>query len=138
VKAGDLDGAATLLGRPFSILGTVKSGRRIGRKLGFPTANLDPHNEVLPPAGIYVVEALVGRTPHTAVLYYGRRPTFDDAAPQPRELELHVPGIDVDLYGRDVEVSFLKRLRGERRFRSLEALKRQIGQDIELVVRGHV
>ncbi len=133
VKAGDLDGAAVLLGRPFSILGTVKSGRRMGRKLGFPTANLDPHNEVLPPAGIYVVEATIGRTRHDAVLYYGKRPTFDETRGEPRELELHVPGITTNLYGRDIEVSFLKRLRGERRFGSLEALKKQIARDIELL-----
>ncbi|MBL7078011.1 MAG: riboflavin biosynthesis protein RibF [Kiritimatiellae bacterium] len=138
VKAGDLDEAATLLGRPFSILGTVKSGRRIGRKLGFPTANLDPHNEVLPPVGIYVVEAAIGRTRHDAVLYYGRRPTFDDARTQPCELELHVPGLDTNLYGLDIEVGFLKRLRGDRRFGSLETLKKQIARDIDLLKKGRV
>ncbi|MDP6629945.1 MAG: riboflavin biosynthesis protein RibF [Kiritimatiellia bacterium] len=138
VKAGDLDGAAALLGRPFSILGTVKSGRRIGRKLGFPTANLDPHNEVLPPVGIYVVEALIGNTRHDAVLYYGRRPTFDDTDKETRELELHVPGLDADLYGRDIEVSFLRRLRGDRKFNSIEALKKEIAHDIELLKMGAV
>lgn len=131
VGKGDLAAAAVLLGRQFSILGTVKSGRRIGRKLGFPTANLDPHNEVLPPAGIYVVEALVGTKQHRAVLYYGRRPSFDDNPSEQRELELHVPGLNADLYGRDIEVSFITRLRGERRFRSMDALKRQIARDIE-------
>jgi len=136
VKAGALDEAAKLLGRPFSILGTVKSGRRIGRKLGFPTANLDPHNEVLPPVGIYVVDAVIDRTRHDAVLYYGRRPTFDDAREQPRELELHVPGLDKDLYGKDIEVSFLKRLRGDRKFGSLEQLKKQIARDIGLLEKG--
>ncbi len=136
VKAGDLRGAATLLGRPFSILGTVKSGRRIGRKLGFPTANLDPHNEVLPPTGIYVVAAEIEHTQYDAVLYYGKRPTFDDMRGQPRGLELHVPGLDADLYGRDIEVSFIKRIRGDRRFSNLETLKRQIARDIELLKKG--
>jgi riboflavin kinase/FMN adenylyltransferase len=136
VKAGDLEEAATLLGRPFSILGTVKRGRRIGRKLGFPTANLDPHNEVLPPVGIYAVEAAIGRARHDAVLYYGGRPTFHDTPAPRRELELHVPGLDADLYGRDIEVSFLKRLRGGRRFGSLEALKKQIARDIDLLKKG--
>jgi riboflavin kinase/FMN adenylyltransferase len=138
VTAGDLDAAATLLGRPFSILGTVKSGRRIGRQLGFPTANLDPHNEVLPPSGIYVVEALIGRTLHRAVLYYGRRPSFDATHDQDLELELHVPGLTADLYGRDIEVSFLKRLRGDRRFASMDALKKQIAADIQLACQAAV
>lgn len=137
VKAGDLDEAVTLLGRPFSILGTVKRGRRIGRTLGFPTANLDPHNEVLPPVGIYLVEAMIGRARHDAVLYYGRRPTFDDARTKPCELELHVPGLNTNLYGRDIEVGFLKRLRGDRRFGSLETLKKQIARDIDLLKKGH-
>ena len=136
VKAGDLDKAAALLGRPFSILGTVKSGRRIGRKLGFPTANLDPHNEVLPPVGIYVVEATINRTRYDAVLYYGKRPTFDDAREHPCELELHVPGLDANLYGRDIEVCFRKRMRGDRKFANLAQLKRQIGRDIQLLKRG--
>jgi riboflavin kinase/FMN adenylyltransferase len=138
VTAGDLDAAAALLGRPFSILGTVKSGRRIGRQLGFPTANLDPHNEVLPAAGIYVVDALIGRTRRRAVLYYGRRPSFDATHDQDLELELHVPGLTADLYGRDIEVSFLKRLRGDRRFTNMEALKKQIAADIQLACQAAV
>ncbi|NQU40560.1 MAG: riboflavin biosynthesis protein RibF [Lentisphaerae bacterium] len=134
VAAGDLDGAAVLLGRRFSILGTVKRGHGIGRQLGFPTANLDPHNEVLPPPGIYVVEATIGRTRYPAALYYGHRSTFNDNPDKQRELELHVPGLSANLYGKDIEVDLVKRLRGERRFGSIEALKRQIAKDIEAVV----
>ncbi len=133
VTAGDLETAARLLGRPFSILGTVKEGRRIGRTLGFPTANLDPHNEVLPPAGVYMAEALIGRARRGAMLYYGHRPSFEDTRGSARVLELHVPGLDADLYGRHIEVSLLKRTRGERRFDSVEALKAQIARDMALL-----
>lgn len=137
VNAGNLFAAAALLGRPFSVLGTVKHGRKVGRRLGFPTANLDVHNEVLPPPAIYAAEARIGRTTRHAAVYYGHRPTFEQRNRQRSaeqcELELHVPGWGADLYGRDIEVSFMERLRAERRFTSSEELKKQIAHDIELL-----
>jgi len=128
VEAGRLDEAATLLGRPFSVIGTVRRGRGVGRTLGYPTANLDPHNEVLPPRGVYAVEADFGHGRCRGVLNYGRRPTFGESGEA--ELELHALAPVGDCYGRDVEVWFLRRLRAERRFSSPEALRRAIARDV--------
>ncbi len=128
VEQGELDLAARLLGRPFSILGTVRRGRGIGRSLGYPTANLDPHNEVLPPRGVYAVEADFGDGPVRGVVNYGRRPTFTKAGGA--EIELHALAPVGDCYGRDVEVWFRRYLRRERRFPSTAALQRAIARDV--------
>jgi riboflavin kinase/FMN adenylyltransferase len=125
---GRLDDAAAMLGRPFSTLGTVVHGHGIGRRLGFPTANLDPHNEVRPPTGVYAVRALVGCRSHDGVLNYGTRPTIARATTPC--FEVHLPGVRTRLYHRDLEVFFIARLRAERRFASVEALASQIRRDL--------
>ena len=130
VAAGKLGEAARMLGRPFSILGTVIPGRRIGRTLGLPTANLDPHNEVRPPEGVYVALARVSFGWYWGVVNMGVRPTVSPRGRRASSLELHIPGVRRNLYGRRVEVFFLARLRAERAFRSLDALKAQVGRDI--------
>jgi riboflavin kinase/FMN adenylyltransferase len=133
--AGDLREAERLLGRPFSILGTVVRGRSVGRRLGYPTANLDPHNEVLPPCGVYAVRVRLhpGRRMEKAragVLNFGTRPTFaTDRGARPA-VEIHVLDLRRDLYGRDIEVFFLKKIRDERRFATARALSRRIALDI--------
>jgi len=124
---GRLDRAAAMLGRPFSLLGTVVVGDRRGRTLGFPTANLHVHNEVLPPDGVYT--ARVEHRP--AVVNIGRRQTFPQATPG-RHVEVHLLDFDGDLYGQDIEVSLLQKLRGERRFPSVEAFQQQVRADIAL------
>ena len=136
VEAGKLRDAAAMLGRPFSLLGTVVPGHRLGRKLGFPTANLDPHNEVAPPNGVYAVRARWRGADYPGLVNIGVRPTVTGtdvrsrgARPPPRVIELHLLGIRRRLYGRTIEVSFLRRLRAERRFPSLAALQRQIRAD---------
>jgi riboflavin kinase/FMN adenylyltransferase len=140
VAAGRLDEAAGMLGRPFSILGTVERGRAVGRKLGFPTANLAVENASLPPAGVYAVRARVGTGPvhgpaesslHDGVLYMGRRPTFAENPPTGTTVELHLFDWHRRLYGEALEVLFVERMRGERRFASSEALKRRIRLDTE-------
>ena len=132
ILAGELRKAANMLGRPPGILGTVIPGRAVGRTLGFPSANLDPHNEVLPPIGIYAVEARIGDTFYAGACSYGTRPTFDgkDSTSDP-VLELHLIDFQGDLYGRNVEIFLLKRLRDEWHFDSTEALKAQIAKDVE-------
>jgi len=130
VLKGRLDRASAMLGRPFSILGTVEPGDHRGRELGFPTANLDPHNEVLPPDGVYAVRATVGAEHFGGVANIGVRPTFGGAEPR-RVLEVHVLDLARDLYGQDVEVLFLAKLRDEQKFESVEALKAQIAADIK-------
>jgi riboflavin kinase / FMN adenylyltransferase len=129
VLRGNLNEAAAMLGRPVSILGTVTTGRSIGRKLGFPTANLDPHNEVLPPHGVYAVRATIGGRLREGVMNFGLRPTVADGLSIPT-LELHVFDFSGDLYGEDIEVFFVDFLREERKFDSLETMRRAIAMDI--------
>lgn len=131
VHAGDLAEARALLGRPFSILGTVKRGRGVGRRLGYPTANLDPHNEVLPPHGAYCVRAALGGQTFGGVLNCGVRPTFGRASGTRPTIELHLLDVDRDLYGQDIEVHFVEHIRKECRFADPDQLKRRIARDIE-------
>ncbi|HUI07127.1 MAG TPA: bifunctional riboflavin kinase/FAD synthetase [Verrucomicrobiae bacterium] len=130
VLGGRLDRAAAMLGRPFSVLGTVEPGDHRGRELGFPTANLNPHNEVLPPDGVYAVRAAIDKETHGAVANVGVRPTFPGRPPQ-RILEVHILDFDRAIYGRDVEVLFLQKLRDEKRFDTPDALKVQIAADVQ-------
>jgi len=130
VSAGDLDKAAKMLGRPFSILGTVVGGDRRGRKLGFPTANLDRHNEVAPPNGVYAVRARVAGQLRPGLVNIGVRPTVSSHARAPL-LELHVLDFSGDLYRQDVEVFFIARLRDEKKFPSLDDLRAQIERDVQ-------
>ena len=129
VLHGRLDRAAAMLGRPFSVFGAVEPGDARGRQLGFPTANLNPGNEVLPPNGVYAARALVGQEPFTGVVNIGIRPTFE-SHDRHSIVELHIFDLARDLYGHEVEVSFIQKLRDERKFDSADALKRQIGADI--------
>jgi riboflavin kinase/FMN adenylyltransferase len=129
VLNGRLDRAAAMLGRSFSILGTVEPGDHRGRELGFPTANLNPHNEVLPPDGVYAVRVIVGEEPFGGVVNIGVRPTFAGTQPQ-RTLEVHILDFARELYGQKIEVLLLSKLRDEQRFASAEALKTQIAADI--------
>ena len=132
VLAGRLAEAAGMLGRPFSLLGTVMHGRGLGRKLGIPTANLNPHNEVAPPDGVYIVRARWDSVDYLGIVNLGVRPTLALPKERPaRVLELHLFGLRRNLYGKAIEVTFLKKLRRERVFPSLEALQRQIRKDIE-------
>ncbi len=130
VERGDLDKAGRLLGRRFSILGTVKHGHHLGHQLGFPTANLSAHKEQYPPNGVYAVKArLAGETElRDGVVNIGVRPTVENEGV--RLLELHLFDFEGDLYGKDVEVIFHRFLREEKRFPSLEALKAQIACDV--------
>jgi riboflavin kinase/FMN adenylyltransferase len=129
IKRGNLKKAAAMLGRPFSILGRVIHGRAVGRKIGFPTANLDFHSKALPPYGIYAARALVDGVIRDGVVNLGINPTFEMRTVKPL-LELHIFDFSGNLYGRDVEVFFIKRLRNERRFGSVEKLTAQIARDI--------
>jgi riboflavin kinase/FMN adenylyltransferase len=129
VLDGRLDRAAAMLGRPFSILGTVEPGDHRGRELGFPTANLNPHNEVLPPDGVYAARVAIDTEPFGGVVNIGMRPTFTGV--QPRcVLEVHILDFERELYGQDIEVLFLSKLRDEEKFGSVEALQAQIAADI--------
>jgi riboflavin kinase/FMN adenylyltransferase len=129
VAGGDFSVAERLLGRPYTVLGTVVEGRRLGRTLGFPTANLRVHNEQLPPTGVYAVRIRRGTGAEWAgVGNLGYRPTLEGDEMR-RTLEVHAFDFSGDLYGEDLEVRFLSFLRPERKFENLEALKRQIETD---------
>ncbi len=129
VEQGGFVTAKYLLGRDYTVLGTVIEGRKLARQLGFPTANLDVHNEQLPPAGVYAVQALVASTWHQGVANLGRRPTVAEA--DDLSLEVHLFDFDADLYGHLVEVRFVKHLREEKKFVGLDELKAQIARDSE-------
>jgi len=130
VLGGDIDAAANMLGRPYSVTGKVARGRGIGRKLGYPTANIVPSNEVIPPRGVYAARAVLRDGKHDGVVNIGTRPTFEAQDDGTVHLELHIPAIQADLYGQDVEVSFIRKLRDERKFGSEDELREQIARDV--------
>jgi riboflavin kinase/FMN adenylyltransferase len=130
VETGNLEHAERLLGRPFTILGTVVTGDQVGRKLGFPTANISAHNEQYPPNGVYAVKVQRGEDELRGVVNIGVRPTIANASGE-RVLEVHLFDFDGDIYGEDLEITFTKFLRSEQRFPGLDALKAQIARDVE-------
>lgn len=128
LAAGDLDGAARLLGRPYTLHGRVSHGDARGRTLGFPTLNLPLHRRAVSLRGVFAVRvAGLAATPLPAVANLGWRPTVNGRYPL---LEVHVLDFSGEVYGRRVQVSFVQRLRDERRFDSLDALRRQIDDDV--------
>jgi riboflavin kinase/FMN adenylyltransferase len=130
VENGDFARAAEMLGREYTILGTVKQGAQLGRTLGFPTANLSAHSEQFPPNGVYAAEAKLDGAVLRGVANLGYRPTISGGSPE-RLLELHLFGMNKEIYGEDVEVRFVRYLRPEQKFASLEELKAQIAKDVE-------
>ncbi len=129
VHSGELEFASAFLGRQFSIWGTVIKGQTVGRHLGYPTANLDPHNEVIPPSGVYAVEVILDNRPLSGVLNIGFRQSsksLDDVVPA---IEVHIIDFDQNIYGRDIEVIFHKKIREEKRFSQKQALIEQIKED---------
>jgi riboflavin kinase / FMN adenylyltransferase len=130
IECGALEFAASLLGREFTILGTVSEGKQLGRRLGFPTANLRAHNEQFPPNGVYAAKAWLDGKEHGGVVNIGVRPTIEHEAGE-RLLELHLFDFDREIYGQDVEVAFLQHLRPEQKFSGIEELRAQIKRDAE-------
>jgi riboflavin kinase/FMN adenylyltransferase len=126
VRDGDLDAAARMLGRPYTVQGPVVEGRRLGRQLGYPTANVRIGEEQFPPDGVWAVRAREGGRWLDGVANLGRKPTVDG---DDRSLEAHLFEFDGDLYGRVIEVEFVRHLRGERKFASLDELRDQIARD---------
>lgn len=129
IRAGQLDAAGQMLGRGYALAGSVVKGDQLGRKLGFPTANLDVTGLILPPHGVFAAHAQIGGETLRAVVNIGTRPTISSGAPTPR-VEAHLLDFDGDLYGQELELTFATRLRDEQKFPSLEELKQQITRDI--------
>ena len=130
IERGDFANAAAMLGREYTILGTVTRGDSLGKKIGFPTANLSAHSEQFPPNGVYAAEAKIDNQPLSGVINLGVRPTIA-AGKSERILEIHLFDFKQDIYGKDVEVRFLKFLRPEKKFENLDALVQQIRRDAE-------
>jgi riboflavin kinase / FMN adenylyltransferase len=126
VTEARMDEAGALLGRPYFVDGTIVEGKRRGRELGFPTANLETQNELVPPNGVYATIMTIDGVMHGGVTNIGMRPTFGETTPT---IETHVLDFSGDLYGRTVRLAFVQRLRDERRFEDVDALKAQIDAD---------
>lgn len=136
IKEGRIKAAGRLLGRPVSILGTVIKGTRLGRILGFPTANINPHHEVIPAPGIYAVKIILDKKELKGACYIGTRPTI---GPGPRaqgaekkiNVEVNIFGFHKNIYGKYLEIQFVKKIRSDRKFSSLVLLGRQIRKDVK-------
>jgi len=132
IRAGDFDAANQMLGRTYAISGRVVEGDRLGRKLGFPTANLDAANLILPPNGVYSGCTKLNGQFYRVALNIGLRPTVASAKPQLR-VEAHLLDFNGDIYGKELEVEIGDKLRGERKFGSPDELRVQIAKDVESV-----
>ena len=133
IAAGRLRQAQMLLSRRVSVFGTVIRGQSLATQLGYPTANIDSHQEVIPPPGIYIVDAIVGKKKLHGVCNIGFRPTFarrgeTEGLPC---VEVHIFDFKKYIYGKNIEVQFLKKIRAEKRFSSPRLLADQIKKDIK-------
>jgi len=128
LERGDMEAAARLLGRDYRMSGRVAHGAKLGRQLGFPTANIFLHRHASPLQGIFVVEVYgLEQEPLAGVASIGTRPTVDGTRAL---LEVYLFDFEAEIYGRHIQVSFLHKLRDEEKFASLEALKSRIEQDV--------
>jgi riboflavin kinase/FMN adenylyltransferase len=129
ISEGRVDEAGALLGHTYAIDATVVQGDRRGRELGFPTANLCTENELLPPHGVYATTTKIDGVVLASVTNIGTRPTVDQSGRT--TIETHVLNLDRELYGESLRLGFVQRLRDERAFESLDALKTQIAADVQ-------
>lgn len=130
---GEVKQAAVLLSYPYSLKGKIVKGHQVGRTIGFPTANLsvDEPRKILPGNGVYAVWALLSGKRYKGMLSIGNRPTLDDGNSQ--SIEVYLLDFSGDLYGKEIEVSFVSKIRDNRKFPSLLALKSQLEQDRQIV-----
>jgi riboflavin kinase/FMN adenylyltransferase len=136
VKQGKVNAAYELLGRHYSIDGTVQTGRQIGTRLGFPTANITPKEYVvLPRNGVYVTKTLVDGVLYPSITNIGTKPTL--GVDRGISVETHIINFDKDIYNRSIEVFFICRLRGEKSYSSLDDLKEQVDADIRYARKYH-
>jgi riboflavin kinase/FMN adenylyltransferase len=133
LKAGRVNMARRMLGRPYGIEGIVTRGHGIGRQLLYPTANLDLQNRVLPTDGVYVTLAMVDGVWHRSVTNIGKRPTFGGELES--KVETHLIDFDQDIYDQVIRVRVLHRLRGEKKFSGVDELRAQITKDRDRAIR---
>jgi len=130
LESGDIETASRYLGRPYNLTSTVEEGNKLGRTIGYPTANLAlpaPH-KLIPANGVYAVWVWVGETRYAGMMNIGVRPTIDG---KKLTLEVHILNFDQDIYGQSITVEFVKQLRQEQKFNGLDALKAQLVKDKE-------
>ena len=131
IAAGDLSGANELLGRNFTYAGTVVNGDRRGRKLGFPTANVEiSDGRAMLPNGAYVVRVIVGGQNFNGIANIGDNPTFKAVK---RRLEVFIDEFDADIYGEEIFVGFVSKIRDEKKFSSADELKAQLADDLRFM-----
>ena len=129
VKKGNMDSAFKLLGRHYSITGTVEKGKRIGNTLGFPTANIYPEEYLLMPMdGVYVTRTLLDGKIYNSITNIGNNPTFNDLK---KSIETYILDYSDNIYGKSIEVFFLKKIRSEKKFNTIDELVEQIKKDIK-------
>ncbi|HEX2944586.1 MAG TPA: bifunctional riboflavin kinase/FAD synthetase [Clostridia bacterium] len=130
VAKGDMESVFRLLGRHYSITGEVMDGKRLGRRIGFPTANLHPEDYlVMPHNGVYITKTLYNGEFYSSLTNIGFNPTFGDLARI--SAETHILNFDRDIYRNNIEVFFLKKLRNEKKFKNAEELSAQIQRDVQ-------
>ena len=128
ISSGDVSGAAQLLGRAPFVSGTVVRGDGRGRDLGYPTANLQIPDVLIPPDGVYAGRTLIDERVVSVAISVGSNPTFDT---QERRIECHLIDFDGDLYDQSLQVEWVDRIRGLSRFKSVQELKQAIARDVE-------
>ena len=129
IGRGDLGLASQLLGRTYSLRGTIVQGDGQGRQIGFPTANIEPGAQLCPPNGVYAIRAKLANRWLDGVLNIGIRPTFDGTKFQ---VESHLFDFDEDIYGETIEIFFIEKIRNERKFSDIQTLVQQIHRDIAI------
>ena len=127
IAEGRVDEAGALLGHHYAIDGSVVQGQKRGRDLGFPTANLCAENELVPPVGVYATTVTLDAIAYPSITNIGTRPTFESG--ETTVIETHVMNFDQDLYGAKLRIGFVQRLRDEKKFEGVDALKAQIHAD---------
>ena len=145
IKGGRLSQAQELLGRPVTVCGRIIRGFRLGRILGYPTANVDPDHEIIPPFGVYAVRVRLVDRLFNGVCYIGDKPTVNSIrkksiarklpsrrvkAANKTNIEVHIFNFNNNLYRRKIQIEFIRRIRREKRFSSIQALTRQIKRDL--------
>lgn len=135
VRAGNIDDASQMLGRPYAICGRVVVGDKLGRTLGFPTANLDAAGLVLPPNGVYSAVTRLSGVLYRVALNIGTRPTVADG--RQLRVEAHLLDFNGDVYGQELEIEIGEKLRDEKKFNSPGELKEQISRDVA-AVQAHI
>lgn len=129
IKNSEIKKAEKLLGRKVSVLGSVIKGSRLARVLGFPTANINPHHEVIPPAGIYAVQIIFLHKKYDGICYIGSRPTIYSKN-KSIHIEVHIFGFSKNIYGKYLEIQFIKLIRPDQKFASIRNLSKQVQKDI--------